>query len=626
MQETTGNNSASLQSIKRYLSTSSLGPSHKTAMTSISEVLTEAHTVLNTTQHPNMQEVDPEITLKIGDTSQQNENQLTTNLNSQSVHKVHGDHDEEDKEEAPQARGSTPDYNNMSNGDMIKLFMETVTKHKDELKLEIRRGETRIQNLKVSNEDHSKKLTILTSQCQDLEKSLSAADSSIKNLTDKVLLLTNITIRQSALISKLQDKNESNDTRTLKNCLIIKGLMETKPENCKAVVESFFSDKLKLNHPVTIQVAHHISNGKNRPMRVVLQNPQQKGIIYKNVSNLKGVTNEKGKKYQIQDQLPPRASERTIRNKDLMWQNSRKKNTAKHLEMTIKNGQLAINNTPSKKLVHPPSPRDVLKATAEDKIRWAKTKTVTGNVILRGNCYFHGFSLCAGKIETIRDGYYKLREKFADARHIACAYRLPGRNFAVLQDYEDDDEHGAGRALLSMLVAADIFNRAVYVVRFYGGQHIGPAHFQAYVEAAQSAITHDPNNSFCKRNQLPWPTSSSTTTTPVVTAAVTAPLPIRALVAANLPTHSSVTSNDLQHPAPEVRDRLPSGPLKHYPGVWGPHADQTTAQWEDYYHQNHLNSKSSSWGDMTDSPTITSTAAMLSRQMITLSTQQFGNP
>ena len=74
--------------------------------------------------------------------------------------------------------------------------------------------------------------------------------------------------------------------------------------------------------------------------------------------------------------------------------------------------------------------------------------------------------MVARKLETIRDAYLKLREQHGDARHIICAYWLPGNNYTVLQDYVNDEEFKAGKKLLNLLKAAEIYNRAVFVVRY----------------------------------------------------------------------------------------------------------------------------------------------------------------
>ena len=53
------------------------------------------------------------------------------------------------------------------------------------------------------------------------------------------------------------------------------------------------------------------------------------------------------------------------------------------------------------------------------------------------------------------------------------AHFLPGRDFHLLRDYDDDDEHGMARSLLSMLEESNIVNRILMVARFYDGTHIG---------------------------------------------------------------------------------------------------------------------------------------------------------
>ena len=40
--------------------------------------------------------------------------------------------------------------------------------------------------------------------------------------------------------------------------------------------------------------------------------------------------------------------------------------------------------------------------------------------------------------------------------------------------YQDDGEHGAGYRLLNALKAINIQNMAVFIVRRYGGVHLGP--------------------------------------------------------------------------------------------------------------------------------------------------------
>ena len=217
--------------------------------------------------------------------------------------------------------------------------------------------------------------------------------------------------------------------------------------------------------------------------------------------------------------------------------------------------------------------KEILKASVEDRKRWSKVKTTPGNVILCEQCHFQGFSVICNKIETIRDAYLKLCSQNSDARHIVCAYRLPEKNFPVLQNYEDDDKYNTGSALLRMLDTVQIFNRAIFVIRHYGGHHIGPARFQAYVEAAQSAITHDPYNGFTKTNQTPWPKKIE------MELKASAPRTPNYTTATNRGAHSA------------SRGRRPSGPTKPAPYLQHKHILSVAEDpaWDEHC-QNHANS------------------------------------
>ena len=324
---------------------------------------------------------------------------------------------------------------------------------------------------------------------------------------------------------------------------------------------------MKIETDVQINKVHRIGKGTNRAMLVCLKTSDEKGKIYSCVKNLKNVQNEKGKKYQIKDQLPGKFADRANRQKSLLHENNLKPLIADKLQMNLFKGELSIGNAPYKKLVNPPTARDVLKSTEVDRVRWRKVKLVPGNITMKNKCSFQGYSVVAAKIDTIWDAYLKLREIPGDAQHIVCAYRLPGQNFAVLQDYCDDQEHFSGGALLRMLKSAEIFNRAVFVVRYYGGEHLGPSRHQAFVEAAQSAITHDPCNRFTKENQTPCPKAKPTDAAGSTATANTAAPKIDATpVADNNSLTAQSFSQEFTHftkpSAPSVRGHLPSGPLR----------------------------------------------------------------
>ena len=594
-------------------------------MPELSETISEAHSTLHeeimpenmssglvqnstqaqtttTPQHTNLN-----MTNKIDDNNQSPDGEVTikTPINNIGRKPTHTENQTETLlEELP------ANVDNLSNSDMFRLILSSLSTHKQEIKSMFSKNETRVQNINTTLNSQDTAIKEISTSIENTNKDHTDLKQEVSDLKDTVQCLSKIIVRQDAKIDELETRNEQSDLRATRNNIVIKGLVEHKNENCMEVVNHFFKDVLKISSNVSIQLAHRIGKGDHRPMLIYLKHPGEKGKIYKHTSALKDARNELNKKYQVRDQLPPKENEAQNRIRSIKWKNSGK--TVDQLALSFKKKELSINNVPYTKMVIAPKAKDIVLATGKDKARWRKVKTVPGNVTVRGKCYFQGFSLVTNKIETIRDGYLKLRESHGDVRHIVCGFRLPGRNFALLQDYDDDDEFGAGAVLLKLLEDAQILNRAVFVTRRYGGEHLGPARFQAYAEAAQSAITHDPYNQWSKENQNPWPKDKSTqaadqtattngeTIAPQYNAHQGTPsLPADVRAPATQQNVLPLYNNDnymFPTSAPPIRGRLPSGPLRPTSTFHNYHKDPLADEWERY---NHNAAKNNSWFDQT---------------------------
>lgn len=75
-----------------------------------------------------------------------------------------------------------------------------------------------------------------------------------------------------------------------------------------------------------------------------------------------------------------------------------------------------------------------------------------------------------------------------EATHVMCAYKLPGIDFVTTQAMVDDGEFGGGRCILNLLNGDNRINRVVFVVRYYGGKHLGTLRFKCIENAANSAL------------------------------------------------------------------------------------------------------------------------------------------
>ena len=532
--------------------------SSKRNMANISEVLGEANSTLHTDEqvnfNMNMPASKPSTPLTIqGQGSMVVDNEISLRLQHSK-----DDHDQGFlPEQNSNVRGQIQPINcRMSNAEMLQVLLQSMNEHKEEIKaefkLDMQQRDIKVGTIESTLNIQSDTIQSLQDKNVSLTTDINSLKDEISQLKHQVSNLSNATIKHDNIIDELQDRNESRDQREMKNNLIIRGIAEKKHENCLQTAANFFKNTMKITDTVQIIRANRLGKGTDRPLLIILKSPGEKGKVFKNVKNLKDVRNDNNKKYQVRNHYTAKGNAHETQINHLMWKNKSKRSTAEHLEMTVKNGHIHINDVLFKSPITAPTVKSVLQAKQEDRTRWSKVKTVAGNRVSKGDCSFQGYSVVTNKIDVIRDAYMKLRELHGDARHIVCCWRLAGKNFAALQNYVEDQEFGCGPHLLNMLTSAEIYNRAVFVVRYYGGVHLGPSRYQAFVEAAQSAITQDPYNRFSKENQTPWPkTTTSTTVTldiPEQTTPLQDPPPQQELGAEGIQTNQRIQGRQLSGP------------------------------------------------------------------------------
>ena len=81
------------------------------------------------------------------------------------------------------------------------------------------------------------------------------------------------------------------------------------------------------------------------------------------------------------------------------------------------------------------------------------------------------------------------------ANHIMCAYRFTGSG-PLNQDCIDDREYGGSRTILAYIKSKKLSNIALFVVRYYGGVHLGSDRFTIIKNSAKEAYEKLINTSF----------------------------------------------------------------------------------------------------------------------------------
>ena len=131
----------------------------------------------------------------------------------------------------------------------------------------------------------------------------------------------------------------------------------------------------------------------------------------------------------------------------------------------------------------PIEPLDLFPDKAERE-KWNRIKTVSSDTVDEQSSSFTAIAAKCSQFIEVKRAYRKIRALNPAANHVVAAYNL--RN--GYSGYQDDEEHAAGHKMRDFLQQNAPPNVAIFIVRIYGGIHVGPKHFQVMKQTAKQAI------------------------------------------------------------------------------------------------------------------------------------------
>ena len=320
------------------------------------------------------------------------------------------------------------------------------------------------------------RLDTVNETAKDNSDRLEALEVENAQLRKEAEILKGVIFKYDTEIASMWDKLTKLTTRSMANNVIISGIeddkQDPKEESCKSKVKTFLTKTLKVEHEDKhIQVAHRLGkfkDGKNCSM-VVRCHPVLKDKILSNKKKLKGKKNKDNQAYFIEQQLPDQWTEE----KRECFQYIKKakkeaKDDEEDVDIEVKDRVVYINKQPMRKYLTPPKPRDLFVDKHEqDKID--KIKQYHSDPITEMGSTFQAFAVKCSSITEVKRAYVKMRQMYPNAAHILAAYRIRNGD-----GYQDDREYGAANKVLKLMEENQAQNMAIFVVRQYDGQHIGP--------------------------------------------------------------------------------------------------------------------------------------------------------
>ena len=304
-------------------------------------------------------------------------------------------------------------------------------------------------------------------------------------------LLTAVVIKQDNVISELKKEIETLKKGQRKPNMFISGIIEVEDESKesrKAMVANFFKGIMEINKDIPIVDAFRIGKGNPRVMKIVLANPYDKGLIFKNSSNLQGKKNAKRKLYFINDDQSEMEREERKYMQQLKKENELLADGEK-MKIKLHHGKLIVNNETVKPPIMIPFPVDILTMDGEEINEALEVKTYEGESHAEQGSDFICHYQKVRSIDEIQQGLVKMKIKYGDASHIVTAYRLENALGPYNQSFLDDGEAGAGRRILATLQKLEAENLAVYIIRYFGGRKLGLRRFDIYCDLAKKAVS-----------------------------------------------------------------------------------------------------------------------------------------
>ena len=340
----------------------------------------------------------------------------------------------------------------------------------------------------------------------DIQKAVDQYQEDIRTLQKELAtqkMKTSImggVIQQNHLVmqdlAKRLDAVELNNTKRM---AVLSGLaFSRKKYERRAQLQQFFDEALGVY--VEIEDSYFIGEMDSKSVVVIFETNSEKERVFSQKSKLNKLEGDNGQLIYLNHYLMASANEKARREREIIRDIKKNDSTTKQTTQYTE-GKLFIGKAPYKKKVLAPTPIDILDVETVDLDRILKLDIVKGLPLRLDDNTFIPFAADVKDHQTIRDLYLKVRLMFARARHVICAYYIPGAEKHFCQDYVDDDDIGMARHVLEILQRSNIHHKVLFIVRFTGKQKIGAKRIEGYTKAAEQILKQNGYNTLLQQQQ-----------------------------------------------------------------------------------------------------------------------------
>ena len=317
-------------------------------------------------------------------------------------------------------------------------------------------------------------LKALISEKQESSNTIKKLENKLEKQQQSNKVMSGTIIRMSKEMEEMKSRlNELEKSGNRTNLMIYGFKLIAAKKERHEMLKKFLKDTMNVN--VAVEDSYYVGEGDQKPLIMCFASVADRNKVFYSKTKLKDYVNEMDKPFYIKEMLPAAINEQKRKERAIFLQNSR--NTASKIEMSFFRGNLRIQNEPYVEKVREPKPEDFLQLNDQDLKDIMSTKIQVGKQITQTASTFTGYAINATTHKQIRKAYIRMKLAFPQARHIMCAYIIPGTAEYYAENSCDDGEYAGGQAILDLLKEEGYKNCAVFVVRYYGGIKLGRQRF-----------------------------------------------------------------------------------------------------------------------------------------------------
>ena len=223
---------------------------------------------------------------------------------------------------------------------------------------------------------------------EDIQRGHQQLINEVSVLRAENRIIKGVIENQFQLLQECNERVTRLETQTKQDMISISNLDEVQGENSTVLVISFFEHVLGIQ--VAIKNAYRTGTRNPKQITVILQDKNQKGMIFKNVSKLKNFRTKSGNKVFIDNVLPMAEAEKRRKQREIVTKN-RQLPKAQQRNMKIIRGNLKIEHQEVVQPVKVPPPGNILDMSPEEMEDTLNIELEGSDLVASKNSSFLGF-------------------------------------------------------------------------------------------------------------------------------------------------------------------------------------------------------------------------------------------